>query len=456
MAGLFQRLFGGSGLLSDPQDPSNGLLGDAQPGMAVAAPNILDLALSEARKRSPSPGTMESPFNFLQNMLPVAVSTPGAASPDPTGLEALKPYLRALQPDAADKRAALWSAISDAGAGISNAKGTYGGLGPALSQGLAAGNAGYDRSLKAAGDKKTDGMETALKLRKFTSPELSEYGLNPQTGINPATGKPEFFVTDKYGRPKFLGVGAAPKAPVTWTVPSGRKELTYTMGPNGEPQLIGSKNLDAPPAPAAQVVQGGNGEYIVVDPRNPNKPGAPVLGPDGKPLVKPAAQGNAPEGFNKASTGLIELQRSLQNYRDTLARIGSNRVLPGSKDATDLQSAYTALQMGVKNAMELGALSGPDEQILNKFMTPPVSANGMLIGPDGLNAQLNQADAYLKNRRSAVEQTYGRTVGGSQAVSERQAAYEDYKQARKQAYEAGNYGLVNKMDAEARKDGLIR
>ncbi len=55
--------------------------------------------------------------------------------------------------------------------------------------------------------------------------------------------------TNKLGQ--VTDIGAAPtykaqKAPVTWTVPNGRKETTYGYDANGKQIVLGVKNLDAP------------------------------------------------------------------------------------------------------------------------------------------------------------------------------------------------------------------
>lgn len=50
------------------------------------------------------------------------------------------------------------------------------------------------------------------EVKQITAPHYSEsggaggYSLNPQSGVNPQTGKPDQFVTDKTGRVKWLGV----------------------------------------------------------------------------------------------------------------------------------------------------------------------------------------------------------------------------------------------------------
>lgn len=50
-------------------------------------------------------------------------------------------------------------------------------------------------------------------LLKAQNPDKAEFGMNPQVGINPETGNPEFFVSNKQGRPQFLGIAEKPQAP---------------------------------------------------------------------------------------------------------------------------------------------------------------------------------------------------------------------------------------------------
>lgn len=61
---------------------------------------------------------------------------------------------------------------------------------------------------------------------------ITKDALGNTTAINPAAVKAE----------------KTQKAPVTWTVPNGRKETTYGYDANGKQIVLGVKNLDAPKA----------------------------------------------------------------------------------------------------------------------------------------------------------------------------------------------------------------
>lgn len=124
---------------------------------------------------------------------------------------------------------------------------------------------------------------------------------------------------------------------------------------------------------------------------------------------------NPPAEYNKSATGLVELRNSLKNYRDVIKNVGGTRAVPGSDNSVALKAAHTSVMMGLKNAMELGALAGPDVEVLSGMLLDPTSSGGLWRGPDGINAQLGQVDKYLDSRTNAVEQVYGRKVpnGGS-------------------------------------------
>lgn len=136
-----------------------------------------------------------------------------------------------------------------------------------------------------------------------------------------------------------------------------------------------------------------------------NRPGsAPQVMTDttGKPLLKPKDDKAMPVDFTKSISGLNELEKSLENYRQTLKDNGG--FSPGAigEKRANLKSAYTAVQMGLKNAMELGALAGPDVQILSGLLGDPTDPRNVFIGSSGLDAQVAQAGEYLKNRGAAV------------------------------------------------------
>ena len=85
-----------------------------------------------------------------------------------------------------------------------------------------------------------------------------KWGMNPQKGINPATGLPDTFVTNESGELRFLNVSPyeepkEQKAPIIWKVGKGRTEETWGYDAKGNQVLLGVQSLDAPriekPAP---------------------------------------------------------------------------------------------------------------------------------------------------------------------------------------------------------------
>ena len=159
---------------------------------------------------------------------------------------------------------------------------------------------------------KHNGIE--FNLRGDESPEeiqdILTVGVNGMKALD-ATGSSvdasgRVVKTNKLGQ--VTDMGAAPtekaqKAPVTWTVPNGRKETTYGYDANGKQVVLGVKNLDAPKSPEQpkqprlqQVVDATGTTYIVNLDTGETKP---IL-INGKPVVK---KPEAPSGEESKSAG---------------------------------------------------------------------------------------------------------------------------------------------------------
>lgn len=157
--------------------------------------------------------------------------------------------------------------------------------------------------------------------------------------------------------------------------------------------------------------------------------GAPVagVGPDGKPIFfQPGRDGGPPiivpgvqpppekkpappVEFTKSVTGLNELGNTLNTYAKTIDDLGSAPLSVGAKRAK-LKNSFTAVQMGLKNAMELGALAGPDLDLLNGMLLDPTSAKAILMGDKGLKQQIASTRDYLRNRGKAVYDAHKQPV----------------------------------------------
>jgi hypothetical protein len=127
--------------------------------------------------------------------------------------------------------------------------------------------------------------------------------------------------TNKLGQ--VTDMGAAPtekaqKAPVTWTVPNGRKETTYGYDANGKQVVLGVKNLDAPKSPEQpkqprlQQVTNENGTFLLNIDTGEVKP--VMIG--GKQLqpVKPA---QTPSGEESNAAGFLVRMKDATKLLDT-------------------------------------------------------------------------------------------------------------------------------------------
>lgn len=176
-------------------------------------------------------------------------------------------------------------------------------------------------------------------------------------------------------------------------------------------QRIDAINYRQPPA-SLNVSYGA--PFAGVDPTTgetrlyqPNNRGGP---PQSTGLAPPPKeQQPAPERFNTAIAGINELRGALSNYERVVRDAGGPNMIARGANRANLQAAYTAFQMGLKNAMELGALAGPDVEILGRFVQDPTSVNASIVlGNKGVEAQIEQARRYLQSRERAITETYNR------------------------------------------------
>ena len=117
-----------------------------------------------------------------------------------------------------------------------------------------------------------------------------------------------------------------------------------------------------------------------------------------------------PVEFTKSVAGLKELSNGLDSYEKTLKENGGYSPLSTGAQRANLQSGYTALMMGMKNAFELGALAGPDVEILSGMLIDPTSPKGIALGDKGIAAQQERAREYIRNRGRAVYEAHNKPV----------------------------------------------
>jgi len=84
--------------------------------------------------------------------------------------------------------------------------------------------------------------------------------------------------------------------------------------------------------------------------------------------------------------------------------------LPVGSDTARINSKYTALLMGLKDAYELGALTGPDMGIVEAQVTNPASIAGVMTSRDAMKEQVKVLEGILQRGKENLESSYGRKM----------------------------------------------
>lgn len=137
-----------------------------------------------------------------------------------------------------------------------------------------------------------------------------------------------------------------------------------------------------------------------------------------------AGAGKAPEAFNAKSKKLKDFEGYLTEYKTELDKDlmvfpkeipilpsqGLSIPLPVGSDTARMNSKYTALLMGLKDAYELGALTGPDMGIVEAQITNPASISGAMTSRDAMKEQVKVLEGILKRGKENLESSYGRKM----------------------------------------------
>ena len=84
--------------------------------------------------------------------------------------------------------------------------------------------------------------------------------------------------------------------------------------------------------------------------------------------------------------------------------------LPVGSDTARMNSKYTALLMGLKDAYELGALTGPDMSIVESQITNPATIAGALTSRDAMREQVKVLEGMLQRGKQNLESSYGKKI----------------------------------------------
>ena len=135
-----------------------------------------------------------------------------------------------------------------------------------------------------------------------------------------------------------------------------------------------------------------------------NMPMSPEVFQQRKDLQTTQVPGAA--AVKSKSLSLKNLEDSLTSYEAELDRIGP--VLPfQTEKGAKLQSLFTDLQMQTKNLYELGAITGPDLELLNKALTDPTGIPANWAGKNALLEQLKVMKSVVRRSKNNLTETYG-------------------------------------------------
>jgi len=84
--------------------------------------------------------------------------------------------------------------------------------------------------------------------------------------------------------------------------------------------------------------------------------------------------------------------------------------LPVGSDTARMNSKYTALLMGLKDAYELGALTGPDMSIVESQITNPATIAGAMTSRDAMQEQVKVLEGMLQRGKQNLESSYNKKI----------------------------------------------
>lgn len=156
------------------------------------------------------------------------------------------------------------------------------------------------------------------------------------------------------------------------------------------------------------------------------EPLVPVLGPNGRAIYVPRSQAAGrevppssasrppPAEIMRMNVALTAMSKAIDRYEELLKDFDPrtwNQLNPEKR--AEIESAVSALQLEWKEAAALGALTGPDLEIMEKTIVRPTSFKGAFYGRGGLKKQINEGRGYIKRRQEAVGKYYPNVeIGG--------------------------------------------
>ena len=202
---------------------------------------------------------------------------------------------------------------------------------------------------------------------------------------------------DAFGRP----IGAPVSTPKTATPDALLADARAKAAQN----LLERKFAYEKANPGYTVQEAGDGSLIAVNKNNPKDVQPVSMG--GVPVQGKVAP--SPENFVKSDIQLANLADSVKSFKDEVLKKKSTTgaYAPTGEDTAALKSKYQALLMRVKDLYQLGALSGPDMDIIEGQISNPASWSGKFVSSKGILEQIKTLEDMTKNSAQNLESAYG-------------------------------------------------
>jgi hypothetical protein len=209
----------------------------------------------------------------------------------------------------------------------------------------------------------------------------------------------------------FKALAGNPKAPK----PVDYNDLVIP-GPDGKPMLnpIALQARKAVAAAGATNVSFGTPMPAV----NPNTGEVELMRPDNKggmnfTGIKPPPQDRdvkLPAELQRMQIAGDAMDTLMNEYEGLLKKHNPRDPLTQANPEirANIQSIKRNIELQFKELQALGALAGPDIEIMRQALSDPFTLQGAYFGRDGLLAQVRQARNLVKIRKDAVRNSQGR------------------------------------------------
>jgi hypothetical protein len=252
--------------------------------------------------------------------------------------------------------------------------------------------AGYQQALLGAGD-----MEGAGQVSGFLPKKPEDFTLSEGQVRYGANGKPIASAAQKQGDFERM---------LSAVYPPGSPEYARALR-----DKIAKDSTHQPPvqvsygAPVAGVDAKGNSVFW-----QPDKHGGTGKVVDG---FKPAPQNRdtkLPAELQRMQIAGDAMESLLGDYEGMLRKHSPRDPMVQANPAirADMQALKRNIELQLKELQALGALAGPDVQIIRESLTDPFSFAGAIYGKDGLLSQAQRSRQLIKVRREAVSKSQGK------------------------------------------------